>query len=183
MTVLNEPAAVDELVARVSRLEAAESIRQALNDYFYLVDAGRVDELLDVYTSDVSWSATNVPFGSGGVLTCSGRAEIRPVVEALGYGTFRHHGLNIDIQVHDAAVSATSTAYMLIISRSPEMADAATLLGGLYEGTWVREPDRWRIASWRINNQWMVDGVPGVKFFEGLREYAQWDGRPRSELE
>jgi SnoaL-like domain len=180
MTVLNEPTTLD-LVARIARLEASESIRQALNDYFYLIDAGRVDELLDVYTADVSWAATNVPFGSGGVLTCSGRDEVRPVVEALGYGTFRHHGLNIDIQVDDDAESATTAAYMLIISRSPEVAEGATLLGGLYEGTWIREADRWRIASWRINNQWMVDGVPGVKFFDGLREYTQGDGRLRIE--
>jgi hypothetical protein len=183
MTVLNESGTLDRLAARIERLEATESLRRSLNDYFYLVDGGRVDELLDVYTEDVTWSATNVPFGSGQTLTCQGRTQVRPVLESLGYGGFRHHGLNVDIQVDEAAESATTTAYMLIISRSPEVADAAGLLGGLYEGTWVREPDRWRIASWRINNQWMADGIGDVKFFDGLREYAQWNGRPRIEAE
>lgn len=179
MTVLNEPGTLDGLAARIDRLEATQSVRQALNDYFYLVDAGRVDELLDAYSEDVSWSATNVPFGSGQTLRCQGRAQVRPVLESLGYGGFRHHGLNAEIQVDEAAQSATTTAYMLIISRSPEVADAAALLGGLYEGTWVRDADRWRIASWQVNNQWMADGVGDVKFFDGLREFAQWDGRPR----
>jgi SnoaL-like domain len=179
MTVLKESSTLEELAARVGRLEATESLRQALNDYFYLVDAGRVDELLDVYAENVVWTASNVPFGSGQTLSCQGRTQVRPIVESLGYGSFRHHGLNIDIQVDDAGASATTVAYMLIVSRSAEVADAAALLGGLYEGKWVRDADRWRIESWRVNNQWMVDGVATAKFFDGLREYAQWDGRPR----
>jgi hypothetical protein len=181
MTVLNETSTMEQLAARVGRLEATESLRQALNDYFYLIDGGRIDDLLDVYTENVTWSATNVPFGSGETLSVQGRAQVRPIVESLGYGGFRHHGLNVDIQVDDAGESATTVAYMLIVSRSAEVADAALLLGGLYEGEWVRDADRWRIASWRVNNQWMVDGIAGTKFFEGLREYAQWDGRPRVE--
>ena len=179
MTVLNETTTVQQLAARVGRLEAVESLRKALNDYFYLVDAGRVDELLDVYTDDVSWSATNVPFGSGQTLSCQGTAQVRPIVESMGHGGFRHHGLNIDIQLDDAAESATTVAYMLLVSRSAELADAAALLGGLYEGTWVRDGERWRIQSWRVNNQWMIDGVPSVKFFEEMRKDTRWDGRPR----
>jgi SnoaL-like domain len=179
MTVLNETSTMEQLAARIGRLEATESLRQALNDYFYLIDGGRIDELLDVYTENVTWSATNVPFGYGETLSVQGRAQVRSIVESLGYGGFRHHGLNVDIQVDDAGESATTVAYMLIVSRSAEVADAAVLLGGLYEGEWVRDADRWRIASWRVDNQWMVDGVGGTKFFEGLREYAQWDGRPR----
>ena len=178
MTVAHESITA-YLAARLDRLEAAESLRAAHNDYFYLIDAGRVDELLDLYTENVAWSATNVPFGSGQTLRCQGRSQVRPVLEALGHGTFRHHGVNVDIRVSDDAATATSAAYMLVVSRSRQAADALTLLGGLYEGTWEREVDRWRISSWRVSNQWMADGVGEAKFFDGLREGSQWDGRPR----
>jgi len=183
MTTLNEPRTIEELAARVGRLEAARSVQQAHNDYFYLLDSGRTEEVLDVYTNDVSWSASNIPFGSGRALSLKGRSQIRPVIESLGYGGFRHHGTNVDIQVDESAASATSAAYMLVVSRSTETAGAVVLLGGLYEGDWVRDSDRWRIATWHISHQWMVDGVASEKFFDGLREGTRWDGRPRLEAQ
>jgi hypothetical protein len=177
----NDPSTIEELVARISRLEAGNHVQRALNDHFYLLDSGRTDDMLDVFTDDVSWSASNIPFGSGRTLKLQGRSQVRPVVESLGYGGFRHHGMNIDIEVDGTAESATTASYMLVVSRSTEAAGAVMLLGGLYEGTWVRDADRWRIATWHISNQWMVDGVASEKFFDGLREGTHWDGRPRLE--
>ena len=177
----DQPSDVTELAARIGRLEAAVAVQRALNDYFYLLDSGRTDELLDVFTDNVSWAASNIPFGSGQNLALRGRSQVRPVVERLGYGGFRHHGLNTDINVDAAAESATSSSYMLVISRSPEVAGSIMLLGGLYEGTWRRDAERWRIASWQVSHQWLVDGVAGEKFFDGLREGTRWDGYPRVE--
>lgn len=181
--MLNDPSTIEELVARISRLEASNHVQWALNDYFYLLDSGRTDELLDVFTDDVSWSASNIPFGSGQTMKLHGRSQVRPVVEVLGYGGFRHHGMNVDINVDETAGSATTASYMLVISRSRATTGAVMLLGGLYEGTWVREPDRWRIASWHVSNQWMVDGVADEKFFDGLREGTRWNGRARLEAQ
>jgi hypothetical protein len=177
----DQPGDVTELAARIGRIEAVMAVQRAHNDYFYLLDSGRTDELLDLYTEDVSWSASNIPFGSGKSLALIGRAQVRPIVERLGYGGFRHHGLNIDITVDESAEAATSSSYMLVISRSPEVADSIMLLGGLYEGTWTRDADRWRIARWQISHQYLIDGIAKEKFFDGLREGTRWDGYPRLE--
>ncbi|CDO30867.1 nuclear transport factor 2 family protein [Mycolicibacterium porcinum] len=182
MTALNESElTANDLLARLERLEAERDVRHALNDYFYLLDAGRVEDLLDVYSREVDWSASNIPFGSGRRLALTGRAQVRPVVESLGYGGFRHHGVNADIYVDDAATSAWTTSYMLVVSRSTEVPGTTLLLGGLYEGTWTRDSDRWRIGAWHISHQWMVDGVGSEKFFDGLREGTRWDGLRREE--
>jgi hypothetical protein len=181
--MLNDSTIAESLSARISRLEAVNAVQHALNDYFYLLDSGRVDELLDLYTEDVAWSASNIPFGSGRTLSLSGRSQVRPVVERLGYGGFRHHGMNADIQVDQRAESATTSSYMLVISRSNEVGGAVMLLGGLYEGTWIRDGDRWRITTWHVSHQFLVDGIAGEQFFDGLREGTRWDGRPRLEAQ
>lgn len=175
----DELSAIEELAARVGRLEAAQSVHQALNDYFYLLDSGRTEELLNVYTDEVRWSASNLPFGTGETLTLRGRAQVRSVVEALGYGGFRHHGMNIDVQVDDTTTTATTTAYMLVVARSAEEEGAVMLLGGLYEGSWVSDADRWRIDVWHVSNQWLIDVDAKEEFFDGLREGTQSGGRPR----
>src|SRR5262249_6930249 len=120
MTTLNDRTTIEELAARVSRLEAAQAVRQAHNDYFYLIDSGKIDDLLNVFTDDAAWSSSNIPFGPEPNLKLKGRSQIRLVFDSLGSDGFRHHGTNVDIQVDETAESAASAAYMLVVVRSTE---------------------------------------------------------------
>ncbi|WP_111510813.1 nuclear transport factor 2 family protein [Mycobacterium kyogaense] len=181
MTQSDELSATAGILARVERLEAERDVRCALNEYFYAIDSGRVDDVMDLYRDDVEWSASNIPFGSGRNLVLHGRSQVRPVVESLGVGGYRHHGVNADIHIGQAGDTASTASYMLVVSRSAETPERVMLLGGLYEGTWAREPQRWRITSWHISHQWLVDDVGREKFFDGLNAGTLWDGRRRAE--
>jgi len=157
---------------RMRRLEVVDEVRDAFHRYFYCVDAGRVDELLDLFTADVAWSAVDMPPGSGTTVSCSGRAEVRPVLEALPHGTYRHFGTHLVVEPGAGADTASTVAYMAVIVQRGGPAAQLELTGGLYEGRWRRESSRWRIAEWRVVGQWFAGGPCAHSVFVGLEQGA-----------
>jgi ketosteroid isomerase-like protein len=157
---------------RLARLEAAEAIRAAMFDYAAAVDAGHIDEAVQLYVPDVAWSGANMPFGTGKTLTLSGREQVAKMLSKLPAGSFRHHALNMTVDVDDDATSASSRALMLVVSRSPSSPDKAMVLGGLYRARWVRAANLWQVETWHVSNQWLVDGTD-VAFFNAVDAWAE----------
>jgi hypothetical protein len=122
-------------------------VRTTFAEYTHHLDGGMVDELLDVFTDDVSFMAVDYPPGTGGTLEKTGRSGLREVYGGLRFGSFRHHTTNMSISVDSAAERAELSSYFATAS-------PYGWGGGLYQGTLVRQPDRWRIATWRVTSTW-----------------------------
>ncbi len=164
---------VGELQRRVAALEAAEAVRRTMADYATMLDAGYVDDLLDVFTEDVDFAAVNYPPGTGGTESHRGRADLRRIYEPLEYGSFRHHVAMPVVTVDDGAERATVQAYF--VTGSP-----FGVGGGLYQGTVVFDGDRWRISRWRVVSSWGWRLAPGAEpweFHVPLGEGADRAGR------
>ena len=52
---------IEELRARVARLEAKEAVLSALNRYLYSLDTGFGDDIIDCYTEDSVLDVPNFP--------------------------------------------------------------------------------------------------------------------------
>src|SRR5206468_10314333 len=122
--------AMNDLEARVERLEIIEAVRSTFHEYTHYLDGGFLDDLLGVFTADAEMTAPNYPPGSGADVVLRGRDEIRALYETLNFGTFRHHTANATITVADDHGTAELSSYFL--TASPH-----ALAGGLYQGTLV----------------------------------------------
>ncbi len=147
---------IEQLAARLARLEAKESVLAAFNRYLYTLDVGYPDELVDgVFTEDAVLEVVNFPPGTMQDLTLTGHAEIRPLYEehtktapAIQGG---HHATNISIAVADDASSADLSAYFLTA-----VGTTGFVQGGQYQGEAVPDADRdrWRFRRLRILSGW-----------------------------
>ncbi len=147
---------IEQLAARVARLEAKEAVLAAFNRYLYTLDVGYPAELVDgVFTEDAVLEVVNFPPGTMQDLTLTGHAEIRPLYEdhtksapAIQGG---HHATNISVAVADDAGSAELTAYFLTA-----VGTTGFVQGGQYQGEAVPDGDgdRWRFRRYRILSGW-----------------------------
>ena len=147
---------IEQLAARLARLEAKEAVLAAFNRYLYALDVGYPAELVDgVFTEDAVLEVVNFPPGTMQDLTLTGHAEIRPLYEdhtksapAIQGG---HHATNISIAVADDAASAELTAYFLTA-----VGTTGFVQGGQYQGEAVPDGDgdRWRFRRYRILSGW-----------------------------
>ncbi|CAN5802405.1 hypothetical protein BH18ACT2_BH18ACT2_21180 [soil metagenome] len=147
---------IDQLAARLARLEAKEAVLAAFNRYLYALDVGYPDELVTgVFTEDAVLEVINFPPGTMNDLTFTGHDEIRPLyvahtktAPAIQGG---HHATNISVAVADDASSATLTAYFLTA-----VGTTGFVQGGQYQGEAVPDPDgeRWRFRRYRILSGW-----------------------------
>lgn len=158
---------------RVARLEAAECVRSTVVQYIYLLDAGRVDELVDLFTPNAEFTAENEPGGTGLRASATGRDQIRAHFTNLPFGYFRHHLTNTTVNVVASAASATLTSYFN--TTFPQ-----GIQGGVYEGELVRGRDgQWRITTWQVTSSWgWRAGDEAFAYFEELPALTKRDGRP-----
>ncbi|MCZ7527764.1 MAG: nuclear transport factor 2 family protein [Acidimicrobiia bacterium] len=138
---------LDRLRARVARLEAREEVLDCFREYLYALDGGRVDDLLDVFTEDVTFEAVNFPPGSGETVARAGREALAGLYGRYPASIRRHHAANTSVEVGEGGDTAELSSYYLTTG-------AYELAGGLYEGTFRRDGGRWRIARWRVTSQW-----------------------------
>ena len=136
-------------------LAAREHIREAIARYAHLVDTGRLDELLELFTEDGVLEAGDRP-------PAHGRAAIRALFVDTGTRLaagarrpfIRHHVSNVAIEVTGPA-SASAVSYFLVVTeRGPDH-------WGRYRDRFAAHDGRWLFAHRRAK----VDGyAPGSVF-------------------
>ena len=136
-------------------LAAREAIRETVARYAHLVDRGRIDELVELFTQDGTLEAGDRP-------PARGRADIRAffmktgrrLAVASGRPLIRHHVSNLVIEV-TGSDSASAEAYFLAITEhGPDH-------WGRYRDRFTRDGARWFFEHRRAR----VDGnAPGSVF-------------------
>jgi ketosteroid isomerase-like protein len=146
-------AVVEELVARVRRLEDQLEIMQLVAQYGPAVDSGSGAATAALWTDDGAFDA--VPH-----MQMRGRDEIVAMVHGAGHQSLIQNGCGHVLTVPHVVVDgdhATGRSYALNIRLD---ADADRFWVGRVSANtwrWVRTPDGWRIAE-RINAN--LDGTP-----------------------
>lgn len=136
------------LDARIARLEAAEAVRSVFAQYTQLMDAGHIDELMQVFGPGAELVAMNEPSTGGGTVRRTGHAEIEAHYRALRIGTFRHHATGVSVDVSpDAKVAEISSLFITSYRHA--------LKGGLYEVRLGADAaGAWKIARLHITSSW-----------------------------
>jgi ketosteroid isomerase-like protein len=124
-------------------LVARERIRDTIARYAHLVDRGRIDELVALFTDDGTLEAGDGP-------PARGREAIRAVF--LGTGSrlasaaarplIRHHVSNVVIDVGGPDAATASSYFLAITERGPDH-------WGRYRDRLVSRGDRWLFAHRR----------------------------------
>ena len=125
-------------------LIAREGIRDTIMAYAHLVDRGRIDELLALFTPDGILHANDLPPACGheAIRAFLGGTKARLAAETAR-PWIRHHvsSLRIDVIGHD---TATAVSYFLAITeRGPDH-------WGRYRDRLVAAGGRWRFAERRV---------------------------------
>jgi len=147
------PVELDELVARVQRLEDQEAVRATWLEYCNRLDAGDLDALAEVFTEGAELQVRGLASrldgtyeGRGpivGFYASTGAAapapgEARPASLMTGH-------LSTNMQVQLEGDQATTLAYFF------EIVDDDLVLIGTYQHRMRRDADRWRFAHLRIS--------------------------------
>jgi ketosteroid isomerase-like protein len=123
-------------------LVARERIRDTIARYAHLVDRGRIDELVALFTEDATLEAGDRP-------PARGRDAIRAVF--LGTGRrlasaaaplIRHHVSNVLIDVGGPDAATASSYFLAVTERGPDH-------WGRYRDRLVRQGDHWLFAHRR----------------------------------
>src|SRR5438552_12661219 len=129
-------------------LAAREAIRETVARYAHLVDRGRIDELVELFTEDGTLEAGDRP-------PARGRAAIRAffletgrrLASAFARPLIRHHVSNLVIEVTDSDSASTEAYFLAITERGPDH-------WGRYRDRFARLGGRWLFAYRRAT----VDG-------------------------
>ena len=166
-----------ELRARVARLEAERAVISTFNEYFYNMDIGYTDGILDVFHEDALLEVINFPPGTMDDLRFEGRAAMRelygPHSSAEPTLSGGHHSANVQVNVADDCSSAELSAYFMTSGGH------GGLGGGMYQGTFVPDGDKWRISHYRIISNWGWSPDEWTKRTESLpASKAKRGGKP-----
>jgi hypothetical protein len=141
---------LEQLAARVRRLEDLEAVRSTWLDYCNRLDSGDLAALGDVFTEDAELEMQGLAPGLDGVYR--GRGSI--IDDFYGrtgasspptqVGLMTGH-LSTNMQITLEGDEATTLAYFF------EIVDDNLVLIGTYQHRMRREPERWRFARLRIS--------------------------------
>lgn len=153
----------EELAARLQRLEDHEAIRRTWQDYIYVMDTDRWDQMKNLFTSDgvlemVGLDPINAlvgiePGGPGSDGVYTGGESIVNDFFAPSHAEFTNPSraafntghLSTTLRIDLDGDEATTLAYFFEI-----VGEDSIVLVGSYEQRLRREPDRWRISYLRI---------------------------------
>ena len=144
---------IDQVLARLARLEAREEVLGVFNSYLYLMDVGYPDELIELFEEDAVLYLVNFPPGSGENPVLEGRARINRLYQdhtthdPQVHGG--HHACNVGVDVDSDAMAATLSAYFL--TTGPGRPGAQ---GGQYRLHMRRGTQGWRIHEMQIVSGW-----------------------------
>jgi len=125
-------------------LIARELVRATVMRYVHLVDAGKLDELVELFTEDATLEAGDLP-------PATGRAAIRALFRDTGTRLaaattrplIRHHVSSLEVEVQGPA-SATARSYFLAVTeRGPDH-------WGRYRDRLVQVDGRWLFQHRRV---------------------------------
>jgi 3-phenylpropionate/cinnamic acid dioxygenase small subunit len=136
----------------VWELVAREGVRETVIRYAHLVDGGRFDELLELFTEDATLEA-------GDQTTARGRAAIRALFvdtgarlsSAQGRPFVRHHVSNIDVDVESPDAARARAYFLALTEHGPDH-------WGRYQDRLVRVDGRWRFQHRRVRTEGRVAG-------------------------
>ena len=123
-------------------MTAREGIRETIGRYAHLVDAGRIDELMELFAEDAVLEAGALP-------PATGRAAIaaffqgtggRLAAASKGRPLIRHHVSNIVIDVTGPEAADARSYFMAITERGPDH-------WGRYRDRLARSGERWLFRS------------------------------------
>ena len=135
----------------VWELVARERIRDTIARYAHLVDRGRIDELVALFTEDATLEAGDGP-------PVRGRDAIRAVF--LGTGRrlasaaaplIRHHVSNVLIDVESPDAATASSYFLAITDHGPDH-------WGRYRDRLVPAGDRWLFQHRRVRTDGRASG-------------------------
>jgi hypothetical protein len=138
---------LEDLLARVTRIEAKEACLSTFNEYLHYLDGELVEDLVGLFTGDAHLEIMNYPPGTGENLDCRGREEIRPIYEDHRGIMTRHHSANVTVNVRPDGETADMSAYFLT-------AVHYGVTGGLYEATLELTDGKWLFTWLRISSNW-----------------------------
>ncbi len=138
---------LQELRARVDRLEAKEACISTFNEYLHYLDGELPEDLVRLFTPDGRLEIMNYPPGSGENLEYCGREAIFPVYEEHKGIMTRHHSSNITVNVQPDGKSADLSAYFIT-------AINYGITGGIYEATLELNNGKWLFTWLRISSTW-----------------------------
>ncbi len=138
---------LEELLARVARIEAKEACISTFNEYLYYLDGEFVEDLVGLFVPDARLEITNYPPGTGEDLECRGHEEIRPIYEDHRSIMTRHHSANVTVNVRPDGKTADMSAYFIT-------AIHYGVTGGLYEATLELTDGKWLFTWLRIASTW-----------------------------
>jgi len=138
---------LEDLLARVARIEAKEACISTFNEYLHYLDGEFVDDLLGLFVPDAHLEIMNYPPGTGDNVECKGREEIRPVYEDHRGIMTRHHSANITVNVRPDGKTADLSAYFITTIHYG-------VTGGLYEATLEITDGKWVFTWLRISSNW-----------------------------
>ena len=131
---------------------AREGVRETIVRYAHLVDGGRFDELLELFTEDATLETGTGPAGHG-------RAAIRALFvdtgarleAAQGRPFIRHHVSTIDVDVQDPEAARARSYFLAVTERGPDH-------WGRYQDRLVRVDGRWLFQHRRVRTDGRVAG-------------------------
>jgi len=138
---------LEELRARIARLEAKEACISMFNEYLYYLDGEFTEDLLGLFAPDAQLEVMNYPPGSGENLYLHGHEAIRPLYEEHHGILTRHHSANMTVNVQPDCTTAELSAYFIT-------AINYGITGGLYEARLDRVDRKWLFAWLRISSNW-----------------------------
>ncbi len=142
---------LEDLLARVVRLEAKEACISTFNEYLHYLDGEFVDDLIGLFIEDALLEVMDYPPGTGKNLECKGHEEIRPVYEEHLGVMSRHHSANVTVNVRPGGKAADVSAFFLTAFHVGAMGGLA---GGIYEATLEFVDGKWLFTWLRISSNW-----------------------------
>ena len=138
---------LEDLLARVARLEAKEACISTFNEYLHYLDGELPDDLIGLFAEEALLEVMEYPPGTGNNLEFRGHKEIRPLYEEHQGVKARHHSANITVNVRPDGKTADLSAYYLTAAQF-------AVTGGVYEATLELVEGKWLFTWLRIASNW-----------------------------
>jgi hypothetical protein len=147
-------ATLEELAARLARLEDARAIEYLHNAFSYYVDRWQWDDASDLFAADGT-----IEMAQRGVY--AGKARVRKFLDLFGQQGLHQGEIFDHVQyqpvVHVAADGLTAKARVREFSMEGGYQGDATIGGGIYENEYVKDAGVWKIKSLHLYTTFVAD--------------------------
>lgn len=148
-------------------MTARDEIAGLINQYSYRVDGGDFEGFRALF-EQAEWSV------EGAEPSCGGQAIWDNILTKLivyedGTPRTRHVTTNVQIEVDEAAGTASAQRYVTVL-QSTDALPLQAIFSGHYFDTFVREDGRWRFASTLVRQPFVGDmshHLKGSEFIDG----------------